>query len=255
MKHGEDNSTPCAKIMDQIHLTHYRNAIAEANIRNDIEAMQRIIIDIKEVTAESKLEIWRQYYLALAHFSIANAFFKGKTRDMTYRHAKSVVDTFSSLSRQPAADTEIYALLGGALAQLAAGASNPVSKASFGMKSDRALSQALETGAKNPRVLLVHGRSLFLKPRLFGGNKKQGIEALSKAREYFLDQPVPEDPLPAWGFEEACFWASYGLLHFNRFDEARAALAPLIERQSKYYLIETMLSRIDEKEHKRHHAA
>jgi len=242
-----------SKTLDEKDLSQYRDAIANANVRNDIEEIKHIIIDINKTESQQDLEIWRQYYLAQAHSLIADSFFKGKTYEMAYNHAKSAVDTLSGLSRQSSADVEVYALLGGALGRLAAGVSDPVSKATLGMKSDRALQLALEDGPENPRALFMHGRSLLLKPRLFGGNKKQGIKVLSDARERFLDQSTPEDPLPKWGLEETCFWLAYGLLHFNRFDEARSALAPLLDQEPKYYLVEPMLSRIDEKEHKARH--
>ncbi|GAB4573019.1 MAG: hypothetical protein Tsb008_06880 [Rhodothalassiaceae bacterium] len=239
-------SVSCVECAD---LIQYRDNLDYFARICNIGEMKKIIIDINKYSYEDKYyELWRKYYLSRAHSLLSDSYYKGKTEEIAYNHARNAADALNGLERQASADAEIYALLGGVLGRVAAGAADAVSKANLGMRSDRAIARALECDPGNPRALLMHGRSLLLKPRLFGGNKKRALAVLGEARERALDARRPDGPEPAWGLEEACFWLSYGLLHFNRYDEARAALAPLRDLEPVYYLLKPMQDRIDEKE-------
>ncbi len=235
-----------------IDIREVRDRLNSAHLRCDIKGVRRIISELGRCDEDDGADrFWRRYYLARAHAVIADSFFKGKTTEMAFNHARRAADALSALERRndPVVDAEVYALLGGVLGHVAAGAPDPVSKAATGLRADRALAQALASAPDNPRALLMFGRSLLLKPRVFGGNKKAALATLEKARERALE-PVQDDalPLPDWGYEEICFWLAHGLLHFNRFAEARAAIRACEEVRPDFYLVEPMLRRIAEKE-------
>jgi tetratricopeptide (TPR) repeat protein len=93
-----------------------------------------------------------------------------------------------------------------------------------GSAANKALEQARELGADNPRVLLQDAQSLMYRPALFGGDKDKAMELLQLAAEGFPDWQSPDAEAPVRG--EAETWLSIARLHreAGQEDQAREAL-------------------------------
>jgi tetratricopeptide (TPR) repeat protein len=107
---------------------------------------------------------------------------------------------------------------------------NPLRGMTLGPRSEREMDAALEAGAENPRVWLLHAIGAFHKPRMFGGGTKPALESLRKAISFF-ERDKPQAPAPSWGHDEAWLWLGRVLEEEEKYAEARDAYRRSLQLQ------------------------
>jgi tetratricopeptide (TPR) repeat protein len=117
---------------------------------------------------------------------------------------------------------ETFALQSAVFGQIIARSKNPITQMTLGMKSGDAVSKAVESGPRNPRVWLLRGIGAIFTPSMFGGGLDKAKEYLEKSIAFF-DGDNPERPLPAWGRAEAYIWVGQVYAKQGKADAAKGA--------------------------------
>jgi hypothetical protein len=185
---------------------------------------------------------WIHYYLAYSALIFAEA-----GHDVEMR-AKQALQALGAAYGAQEGVADFYALAARSCSFLARVAKDPISKARFGMRSDRALSIGEEADPDNPRLQLVKAIILIHRPRLAGGSWRKAEAVLDRTLELFALEDNMDGAAPRWGHPEAHYWRGVCHLHFNRLSDAsgsaKCALGIEPNYKSAHALINSVARRL-----------
>ncbi|MCS6808135.1 MAG: hypothetical protein RML40_05830 [Bacteroidota bacterium] len=113
----------------------------------------------------------------------------------------------------------------------------------YGSKSTSSMERALALVPNNPRVLILHGISLYYTPAMWGGNKEKALMVLQKACELAEQGAcIPEKPFsPDWGHAEAFAWKGAIFAGMGDSEYAKAAYERALQIAPDYAWVKHIL--------------
>ncbi len=202
-----------------------RRAIAAANLAGNLDGLVQARALTERALTRFPGDPWLLHYRGYALYSEASlrmGRYGEKDVEKYYEQAEESLEQSVAKLKQP----ESYALLSSVIGQQIG--SNPLKGMTLGPKSSGAMEDALQVGARNPRVWLLRGIGAMFTPKMFGGGEDKAEEYLRRAIQLF-ETDKPEAPAPAWGREEAWIWIGQLLEEQKKWDEAKAAYQKALE--------------------------
>lgn len=106
-------------------------------------------------------------------------------------------------------------------------------------RSEKAFEKAIEKGAKNPRVFLLKGISLFHTPEVFGGGVDKALKFLNCSIELYKDDPGPV----RWGKKLSLLYKARALKELNNGEEAIQLLKNIVSEYPDFNWAKSLLSK------------
>jgi tetratricopeptide (TPR) repeat protein len=195
-----------------------QKAIATANLAGDADAVLAARALIDRALTRFPDDPWLLHYRGFALYREATVR-QGRERKEVQQYLEEAERALDKSASQLALP-ETHALLGSVIGMQIG--SNPIRGMTHGPRADGAMDRALELGANNPHVWLLHGIGTMFRPKLFGGGNERAEQYLRRSIALFeRDRPAP--PAPSWGRDEAWLWLGQVLEEAKRWEEARRA--------------------------------
>ena len=195
-----------------------QKAIVTANLAGDADAILAARALIDRVLTRFPDDPWLLHYRGFALYREATVR-QGRERKEVRQYLEEAERALEKSASQLALP-ETHALLGSVIGMQIG--SNPIRGMTHGPRADGAMDRALERGANNPRVWLLHGIGTMFRPKLFGGGNERAEQYLRRSIALF-DQDRPAPPAPSWGRDEAWLWLGQVLEDEKRWEEAKRA--------------------------------
>lgn len=192
-------------------LGHDLAAIDEAARQNDVAGL--------EALRQARVGATPDYRDGYLYYTLSIAQQVAGDEKAAEQSLAEAIDLLEEQVDKAPESAEAWALLSGSYGMMIG--YRPFRGAVLGPRADRAVETALKLEPDNPRAALIMGIALYSKPRMWGGDKREAIEWLTRAIAAFNDAPAGDIP---WGHSNAYIWRAKS--HYD-VDEPGLALADL----------------------------
>lgn len=108
----------------------------------------------------------------------------------------------------------------------------------LGPKSSSAIESALELNDKSPIVWKLYAHSKLFTPAMFGGDKKEAVEAFEKSVSLFEEQDAFGQN---WRYLDALAWLGQAYSKIDEYEKARAVYNKALEVEPEFNWVKTSL--------------
>lgn len=205
---------------------------------SSIDSLKKARTLFKQAVGDGEHQALAHYYAALANVRIMNQL-PEEPEDRRDRIVDDAITHLKEATTLRPKMADAWALLTSCYGQKMG--LHPMKGRTLNPKSKKAMKKAQNLAPNNPRVWLISGRQDYFTPKMFGGDKEQGLKKFEKAAR-LAEQETVEDPLqPSWGHAEAYAWIGYAHMEAERYDEARTAFDKALEITPDYAFVKNVL--------------
>lgn len=108
----------------------------------------------------------------------------------------------------------------------------------LGPKSSSAIESALKLNNESPLVWMVQANSKLFTPAMFGGDKKEAVEAFEKSVLLFEEQGSTSNN---WRYLDALAWLGQAYSKIDEYDKARAVYNKALEIEPEFNWVKKAL--------------
>jgi tetratricopeptide (TPR) repeat protein len=223
-------------------LVQVKKAVQEATLTGDAAALKAARDLAQSVVQQTPHKAAALYYLGYAQYSLA--VLPGE-KASSEQHTDAGIAALEDAIKLDPPFADAHALLASLYGRKASG--GVMAGMKYGQKSSTSMERAITLSPQNPRVLMLHGISLYFTPALWGGDKQKAIANLKKACDLAekgacaSTDAVLGAILPDWGHAEAFAWKGVMFADGKDIDNAKAAYERALQLQPQYAWVKFVL--------------
>lgn len=199
-----------------------RTALQQGFNASDASALRRARATFLRAAGDRQHGYLAHYYVGLSSSRLANLSEDGALEhvDDAITHLERVVELRPGWAEGHALLASVYGRKAGL---------RPMAGMVLGPRTSAAMERAQELAPNNPRVVFLKASSKYFRPRMWGGNKAEGLAGFRRAAALFARAGTSARDEPSWGHDEALTWLGIALAREGELAESRRALGQALQ--------------------------